>query len=70
MFKNSPATERREGLEERRPLRRYLIRGLENIGNVDRRVGNYERRFGVLFLLVGIKTRRMYKVAREAVGHL
>jgi hypothetical protein len=30
-------------------VRRYLIRGLEDIGNVDRRVGNYERRFGVSF---------------------
>jgi hypothetical protein len=49
IFKNSPVAERREGLEERRPVRRSLIRGLEDIGNVDRRVGNYERRFGVSF---------------------
>ena len=49
MFKNSPVAERREGLEERRPVRGCFIRGLEYIGNVDRRVGNYERRFGVSF---------------------
>jgi hypothetical protein len=27
----------------------YITRNLKVIGNVDRRVGNYERRFGVSF---------------------